>query len=146
MPCNIVRGSKISISTMTIQRLTMSATPGDSLRTYFTSQAAATKGSYNLCRRRPAPRIDALVEKIDGGRNAQRADRSPAARSTASSAPAAIGCRNGIITATGWLIGTSSAIPQNLPRYPISDYASGVGAPDLWWSDRDKAAKLEQAK
>ena len=28
--------------------MNFSATPGDSLRPYFTSQAAATKGSYNL--------------------------------------------------------------------------------------------------
>ena len=33
---------------VTIQRMSMSATPGDSLRPYFSSQAAATKGSYNL--------------------------------------------------------------------------------------------------
>ena len=51
-----------SISTWPSNRLTMSATPGDSLRTYFTSQAAATKGSYNLAgASRPA--LDALVEK-----------------------------------------------------------------------------------
>jgi microcin C transport system substrate-binding protein len=33
---------------MTTMRLSMSPTPGDSLRPYFTSHAAATKGSYNL--------------------------------------------------------------------------------------------------
>src|SRR5712691_8575512 len=33
---------------MTIQRFSMSATPGDGMRPFFTSQAAQTKGSYNL--------------------------------------------------------------------------------------------------
>ena len=33
---------------ITIQRFSFSATPGDSLRTYFSSQAAAMKGSQNL--------------------------------------------------------------------------------------------------
>ena len=33
---------------MTIERFTMSATPGDAMRPYFSSQAAATKGSNNL--------------------------------------------------------------------------------------------------
>src|SRR6185437_8308469 len=33
---------------VTTERLTMSATPGDSVRPYFSSHAAATKGSYNL--------------------------------------------------------------------------------------------------
>ena len=33
---------------ITTMRLSMSPTPGDSLRPYFTSHAAATKGSYNL--------------------------------------------------------------------------------------------------
>ena len=33
---------------ITVERFSFSATPGDSLRTFFSSQAAATKGSQNL--------------------------------------------------------------------------------------------------
>src|SRR5215475_8640938 len=47
---------------ITIERLSMSATPGDSLRPYFSSQAATTKGSYNLAGV-ANPAIDALIEK-----------------------------------------------------------------------------------
>ena len=47
---------------MTIERFSMSATPGDGLRAYFSSQAAATKGSYNLAGI-ANPIIDALVDK-----------------------------------------------------------------------------------
>jgi microcin C transport system substrate-binding protein len=47
---------------ITTNRMNFSPTPGDSLRPYFTSQAAATKGSYNLSGI-ANPAIDALVEK-----------------------------------------------------------------------------------
>ncbi len=50
---------------VTTERLSMSATPGDSLRPYFSSQAAATKGSYNLAGI-ANPAIDALIEKVIG--------------------------------------------------------------------------------
>ena len=50
---------------VTTERLSMSATPGDSVRPYFSSQAAATKGSYNLAGI-ANPAIDALIEKIIG--------------------------------------------------------------------------------
>src|SRR5919204_3109563 len=48
---------------MTIQRFSMSATPGDSMRSFFSSQAAKTKGSYNLAGIE-SPALDALIEKI----------------------------------------------------------------------------------
>jgi microcin C transport system substrate-binding protein len=48
---------------VTVERLTISPTPGDSMRPTFSSQAAATKGSYNLAGIAD-PIIDALIEKI----------------------------------------------------------------------------------
>jgi microcin C transport system substrate-binding protein len=62
---------------MTIERFSMSATPGDSMRAFFSSQAAATKGSYNLAGI-ASPPIDALVAKIIGAEN--RADLTIACR------------------------------------------------------------------
>src|SRR5712664_1804700 len=47
---------------ITVERLSMSPTPGDSQRPYFSSQSAATKGSYNLAGV-ANPAIDALVDK-----------------------------------------------------------------------------------
>lgn len=127
-----------------IQRLTMTATPGDSLRTYFTSQAAATKGSYNYAGV-VSPALDALVEKAMAAET----------RNELTIACRAIDrvFRAGRYWVPQWY-NTSHRLaywdefghPANLPRYPISDYASGVGERTLWWSDRDKAAKLEQAK
>ena len=48
---------------ITIQRFSFSATPGDSLRTYFSSQAAGLKGSQNLAGIAD-PAIDALIDRI----------------------------------------------------------------------------------
>src|SRR5262249_10310085 len=48
---------------LTVQRFGFSATPGDSLRTFFSAQAAAMKGSQNLAGISD-PVIDALIDKI----------------------------------------------------------------------------------
>jgi microcin C transport system substrate-binding protein len=127
-----------------INRLTMTATPGDSLRTYFTSQAAATKGSYNLAGA-SSPALDALVEKAMAAET--RNDLIVACRAIDRV------FRAGRYWVPQWY-NTSHRLaywdqfghPANLPRYALSDYASGVGERTLWWSDRAKAAKLEQAK
>jgi microcin C transport system substrate-binding protein len=52
---------------ITVERFSFSATPGDSLRTYFTSQAAAIKGSQNLAGIAD-PAVDALVDVIIAAR------------------------------------------------------------------------------
>jgi len=124
---------------MTIERFSMSATPGDGMRPFFTSQAAATKGSYNLAGI-ANPAIDALIEKILGADN--RADLTVACRAFDRV------FRAGRYWVPQWYR-TSHPIaywdlfshPAKLPRY-----AQGVGAPEVWWSAPDKAAKLEQAK
>ena len=126
---------------MTIERLSMSATPGDSLRPYFSSQAAATKGSYNLAGVAD-PAIDALIEKIIARRQPRRTDHRLPRASTACSAPAATGCRNGTAPTTRSPIGTCSRIRRS--RRAITRKASARRT--NWWYDAAKAAKLEQAK
>ncbi|OAF16373.1 hypothetical protein AYJ54_38475 [Bradyrhizobium centrolobii] len=127
-----------------INRLSMSATPGDSLRTYFTSQAAATKGSYNLAGA-ASPALDALVERAMAAET--RNELTIACRALDRV------FRAGRYWVPQWY-NTNHRLaywdqfdhPAHLPRYTISDYASGVGERTLWWYDRAKAAKLEQAK
>lgn len=121
---------------MTIERFSMSATPGDGMRPFFTSQAAATKGSYNLAGI-VNPAIDALVDRILAAEN--RADLTVACRAFDRV------FRAGRYWVPQWYR-TSHPIaywdqfghPEKLPRY-----AQGVGAPEMWWYE---AAKLEQAK
>ncbi|AWL97924.1 MULTISPECIES: extracellular solute-binding protein [Bradyrhizobium] len=124
---------------MTIQRFSMSATPGDAMRAFFSSQVAATKGSYNLAGV-ASPAIDAMIEKIMAAES--REELTVACRAFDRL------FRAGRYWVPQWYNKTHRLAywdqfshSQKLPRY-----ANGVGAPDIWWSDRAKAAKLEQAK
>ena len=127
---------------ITTERMSMSATPGDSLRPYFSSQAAATKGSYNLAGVANAA-IDALIERAIAAET--RADLTNACRALDRV------FRAGRYWVPQWYRATHPVAywdvfdhPKVLPRYQFD--ASSVGERILWWYDATKAAKLEQAK
>jgi microcin C transport system substrate-binding protein len=127
---------------VTVQRMSMSATPGDSLRPYFSSQAAATKGSYNLAGV-ASPAIDALIEKAIGAET--RADLTFACRALDRV------FRAGRYWVPQWYRASHPVAywdvfdhPTIVPRYQFD--ASSVGERMLWWYDAAKAAKPEQAK
>jgi microcin C transport system substrate-binding protein len=129
---------------MTIERFSMSATPGDAMRPFFSSQAAKTKGSYNLAGIEN-PAIDALIEKIIGANN--RTDLTVACRAFDRV------FRAGRYWVPQWYRSNHPLAywdvfdhPKILPRYQIDNYSSSLGERILWWSDPDKAAKVEQAK
>ncbi len=129
---------------ITTERLGISATPGDSMRPTFSSQAAATKGSYNLAGI-ANPAIDALIEKILAADT--RADLTTACRAFDRV------FRAGRYWVPHWYRATHPVAywdvfdhPATLPRYQIDNYSSSVGERILWWYDAAKAAKLEQAK
>jgi microcin C transport system substrate-binding protein len=124
---------------MTIERFSMSATPGDAMRPFFSSQAAATKGSYNLAGI-ASPAIDVLIEKIIGADN--RTDLTVACRAFDRV------FRAGRYWVPQWYRTTHPIAywdqfghPEKPPRY-----AQGVGAPENWWTDPAKAARAGQAK
>jgi microcin C transport system substrate-binding protein len=124
---------------ITTERMSMSATPGDSLRPYFSSQAAATKGSYNLAGV-ANPAIDALIEKaIAAG---TRADLTNACRALDRV------FRAGRYWVPQWYRATHPVAYWDVFSHPPKPpkYAQGVGAPENWWYDAAKAAKSEQAK
>jgi microcin C transport system substrate-binding protein len=124
---------------VTTQRMNFSATPGDSLRPYFSSQAAATKGSYNLAGV-ATPAIDALIERAIGADS--RTDLTFACRALDRV------FRAGRYWVPQWYRNTHPIAYWDLFGHPEKParYAQGVGAPDNWWYDAAKAAKLEQAK
>ncbi len=124
---------------ITIERFSMSATPGDSMRPYLTSQAAATKGSFNLAGVSD-PVIDALVDKVIGANSREEL-------TTACRALDRV-FRAGRYWVPQWYRNTHPiafwdvfAHPDKPPRY-----AQGVGAPDVWWADPAKTAKAEPAQ
>jgi len=112
---------------------------GDAMRAFFSSQVAATKGSYNLAGI-ASPAIDAMIEKIMAADS--REELTVACRAFDRL------FRAGRYWVPQWYNKTHRLAywdqfgrPQKPPRY-----ANGVGAPDIWWYDGGKAAKLEQAK
>ena len=124
---------------ITTQRMSMSPTPGDSLRPYFSSQAAATKGSYNLAGV-ASPAVDALIDKAIGA--ATRADLTNACRALDRV------FRAGRYWVPQWYRSTHPIAYWDLFAHPPkpAKYAQGTGAPENWWYDAAKSAKLEQAK
>ena len=123
---------------VTTERLSMSATPGDSLRPYFSSQAAATKGSYNLAGV-ANPAIDALIEKAIGAET--RPDLTNACRALDRV------FRAGRYWVPQWFRSTHPIAYWDVFDHPPKParYAQGVGAPENWWFNPNKAAKAEQA-
>jgi microcin C transport system substrate-binding protein len=129
---------------VTTERLSISATPGDSMRPTFSSQAAATKGSYNLAGIAD-PVIDALIEKILAADS--RTELTIACRAFDRV------FRAGRYWVPHWYRATHPLAywdvfdhPESLPRYSIENYATNVGERILWWYDAAKAAKLGSAK
>ena len=124
---------------VTTQRMNFSPTPGDSLRPYFSSQAAATKGSYNLSGV-ASPAIDALIEKAIGADT--RKDLTIACRALDRV------FRAGRYWVPQWYRSTHPIAYWDQFSHPAKPpkYAQGVGAPENWWFDAAKAAKLDQAK
>ena len=124
---------------MTIERFSMSATPGDGMRPFFSSQAARTKGSYNLAGIADTV-IDALIEKILAAEN--RGELTIACRAFDRV------FRAGRYWVPQWYAHTHRLAYWDLFAHPEKPprYAQGVGAPEIWWSDAGKAARAEQAK
>jgi len=129
---------------MTVERFSLSPTPGDGMRPFFSSQAAATKGSYNLAGI-ASPVLDALIEKIIGADT--RADLTTACRTFDRV------FRAGRYWVPQWYRTNHPVAywdvfdhPKQLPRYQIDNYSSSVGERTLWWYDAAKAANGEQAK
>ena len=123
---------------MIIERFGFSTIPGDSLRPYFSSWAAGTKGSNNLAGISD-PAIDAMVEQLIA------ADTRPKLVFAARALDRII--RAGRYWVPQWYANTHRLAywdvfghPPNLPKY------FGAAAPDLWWSVAKSSAASEQAK
>jgi microcin C transport system substrate-binding protein len=121
-----------------IERFSFSTVPGDSLRPYFSSRAAATKGSNNLAGISD-PIIDALVEQLIA------ADTRPKLVFAARALDRII--RAGRYWVPQWYANTHRLAywdvfghPANLPKY------LGAGAPDLWWAAAKSSPSGEAAK
>jgi microcin C transport system substrate-binding protein len=119
-----------------IQRFGFSSTPGDSLRSYFSSQAADLKGSQNLAGI-AEPAIDAMIDSIIA------AETRPALNTACRALDRLIRAGRYWIPhwykASHWIAYWDTfGRPATKPRY-------ARGMLDTWWHDRSKASKIEQS-
>ncbi|HEY6258814.1 MAG TPA: extracellular solute-binding protein [Xanthobacteraceae bacterium] len=121
---------------VTIERFQLSSTPGDGMRPFFSSQAAATKGSQNLAGIAD-PAVDALIEQIIAAPT----------RSTLTAACKAFDrvFRAGRYWIPQWFNPAYRIAYWDVFSRPATKPRYGRGAPGTWWYDRDKAAKIERA-
>jgi len=120
---------------ITIDRFNFSSTPGDSLRSFFSSQAAALKGSNNLAGMAD-PVIDALIEAVVA------AD---------SRAALVIACRaldrvirSGRYWIPNWYKASHWIAYWDVFGRPATQPRYFRGIPETWWYDPAKAAKISQ--
>ena len=120
---------------LVVQRFSFSSTPGDSLRNYFTSQAAAIKGSQNLAGIAD-PVIDALVDEIIA------ADSRPALVTACQALDRVI--RAGRYWIPHWYKASHWIAYWDVFGRPATKPRYGRGVPETWWHDAERAARLEQ--
>jgi microcin C transport system substrate-binding protein len=117
-----------------IQRFSFSATPGDSLRSYFSSQSAALKGSQNLAGIAD-PAIDAMIDRVMAANS--RSELTTACRVLDRLVRAGRYWIPHWYKASHWIAYWDSfGRPAAKPRY-------ARGIPETWWYDRNKASKIE---
>jgi microcin C transport system substrate-binding protein len=121
---------------ITVDRFGFSSTPGDSLRSYFSSQAAAIKGSNNLAGIAD-PAIDALIDAII-------AAQSRPALVTACRALDRV-LRAGRYWIPHWYKPSHWIAYWDVFGRPATQPRYFRGIPETWWYDPDRAAKIHRA-
>ena len=124
-----------SISTSRCSVSASRSTPGDSLRSYFSSQAAGLKGSQNLAGIAD-PVIDALIEKIIA------AETRPALVTACRALDRVI--RAGRYWIPHWYKASHWIAYWDMFGRPRGEAALCARGVETWWHDREKAAKLER--
>jgi microcin C transport system substrate-binding protein len=121
---------------ITVDRVGFSTTPGDELRTYFSSQAASTKGSQNLAGIAD-PVIDTLIDKIIA------ADTRPALVTACRAFDRVV--RAGRYWIPHWYKASHWIAYWDVFGHPAAKPRYARGIPETWWYDRDRASKTERA-
>ncbi len=118
---------------ITIDRFSFSATPGDSLRSYFSSQAAALKVSNNLAGIAD-PAVDDLIDVIIA------AQTRPALTTACRALDRVV--RAGRYWIPQWYKASHWIAYWDVFGRPPAQPRYFRGIPDTWWYDADKAAKI----
>ena len=118
---------------ITVERFGFSTTPGDELRSYFSSRAASTKGSQNLAGIAD-PVIDALIDKIVA------ADTRPALVTACRAFDRVI--RAGRYWIPHWYKASHWIAYWDVFGHPAAKPRYARGIPETWWYDRERAGKI----
>lgn len=120
---------------LVIQRFAFSATPGDGLRSFFSSKAAAIKGSQNLSGMAD-PVIDALIEQVIAAKD----------RATLTTACRALDrvIRAGRYWIPHWYKGTHWIAYWDMYSRPPQKPRYARGVLETWWYDPEKAARANR--
>jgi microcin C transport system substrate-binding protein len=118
---------------ITVERFNFSTTPGDSLRSYFTSQSARVNGTQNLAGIAD-PVVDALIEKI------LAADTRPSLVTACRALDRVV--RAGRYWIPHWYLAAHRIAYWDVFGFPPKKPGFSRGIPETWWYDGEKAAKL----
>ena len=119
---------------VTVQRYVMRLTPGVELKNFWGSEAARTDGSYNLAGISD-PVVDALIAKVMAAKS--REEMTTAARAIDRV------LRAGHYWVPHWYKAVHNLAFWNKFSWPAVKPKYDRGAPDTWWYDTEKAAKLK---
>jgi microcin C transport system substrate-binding protein len=122
---------------ITIDRFNFSTTPGDSLRSYFSTESAGQPGSFNRAGIAD-PVVDVLIEKI-------------LAAETRDALTVACRALDRVIRAgrywiPHWYLAAHRIAYWDVFGFPEKRPGFARGIPETWWYDQDKAAKLERGR
>jgi microcin C transport system substrate-binding protein len=121
---------------ITVERFGFSTTPGDELRSYFSSRSASINGSQNLAGIAD-PVIDALIEKIIA------ADTRPALVTACRALDRVI--RAGRYWIPHWYKASHWIAYWDVFGHPATKPRYARGIPETWWYDNGRASKIERA-
>jgi microcin C transport system substrate-binding protein len=120
---------------ITVDRLSFPSTPGDTLRNYFSSQAAAIKGSLNHAGIAD-PAVDRLIDVIIAANTREE-------MTTACRALDRV-IRSGRYWIPHWYKASHWIAYWDVFDRPAAQPRYFRGIPDTWWYNRDKAGKLDR--
>ncbi len=120
---------------ITVQRFGFSTIPGALLRSFFASQSASMRGSQNIAGIAD-PVIDALIDRVI------TADSRPTLVTAARALDRVI--RAGRYWVPHWYKASHWIAYWDAFGRPATKPRFARGAPENWWHDRDKAAKLDR--
>jgi microcin C transport system substrate-binding protein len=120
---------------LTVQRFGFSSTPGDSLRSYFSSQAAAMRGSQNVAGISD-PVIDALIDRII------TADSRNSLVTACKVLDRVI--RSGRYWVPHWYKASHWLAYWDVFGRPATKPRYARGVPETWWYDGEKAATIDR--